>query len=112
MQAAQNQHLETIGFGGDGDEVDAVLEVERHFGVSFNYADAATWQTAGDVFDALLKALPPDGRDQENLWSTFTKIMCDETGADASRVGSDTLLIALPLKVVLCRGLERLFRSR
>lgn len=111
MGAAQNRYLETIGFGSDGDEVDAVLEVEKYFGVSFDYAEAATWQTAEDVFAALLNALPPDQSDREHLWAAFTKIMCSETGADASLVGPDMLLLALPLQVVLGRWLSRLFRS-
>ena len=112
MAAVQNQHLETIGLGGDGDEVDAILEVERRFGVSLDYGDAANWQTTGDVFASLLNALPPDQRDQDDLWTRFTAIMCSETGAEASRVGPNTLLLGLPLRVILGRWLDRLFHFR
>ena len=106
------ERLETIGLGGDGDEVDAITEVERHFGVSLDQADAPNWLTAGDVFDSLLKALPPDQRNRPELWGQFATIMCSETGADASRVGSETLLLALPLGTVAARWLGRLFGSR
>jgi hypothetical protein len=93
------------------DFFNSLLEVERHFGVALDYGDAPRWLTAGDVFASLLKALPPDKRDGEDLWATFTAIMCSETGADASRVGPDTLLLGLPLSVVISRWLDRMFGS-
>ncbi len=85
--------MATIGLGGDGDEVDAIQAVEQHFGVALDYGDAPNWRTAGDVFQSLLKALPLDQRGRDELWPTFAAIICDETGADASRVGPDTLLL-------------------
>lgn len=94
MSAKQDRPLKTIGLGGDGDEVDAIQAVERHFGVALDYGDAPTWRTAGDVFQSLLKAISADQQDRGDLWLTFATIMCDETGADASRVGPDTLLLA------------------
>ena len=94
MAADQAQPLESIGLGGDGDEVDAILDVERHFGISLDHEDAPGWVTAGDVFASLLKALPPDQRSRSDLWPSFATVMCEETGADASSVGSDTLLLA------------------
>ncbi len=112
MAASQNQYLETIGLGGDGDEVDAVRNLERHLGVSLDYGDASGWRTAGDVFLSLVNALPRHERDQEDLWATFTAIMCNETGADAAKVGADTLLLGLPLRVVLGRWVDRMFRAR
>src|SRR5688500_15824643 len=87
MSAPEAQRLESLGLGGDGDEVDAIQSVERHFSVSLAYGDAADWRTAGDVFSSLLKALPADQRHRDDLWPTFAAIMSDETGADASRVG-------------------------
>ena len=93
MSADQGQPLKTIGLGGDGDEVDAIQAVERHFAVTLDYGDAPGWRTAGDVFRSLLTALPSDQRDRKDLWPTFATIMCNETGADPSRVGPDTLLL-------------------
>ena len=109
MNLEQPQPLETIGFGGDGDQVGAFLALERHFGVSMDDSDVARWTTAGDVFAALIKALPEHESGREGLWSAFATIMCDETGADASRVGPDTLLLALPLSKIFGRWLQRTF---
>ena len=112
MSAPEPQRLESIGLGGDGDEVDAIQAVERHFGLSLNYEDAPHWRTVGDVFASLLKALPADQSGQDDLWPTFASIMCDETGADASRVRPDTLLLGLPLRVVIERWFARMFGFR
>jgi hypothetical protein len=103
MPTDQDQTLETIGLGGDGDEVDAIAAVERHFGVNLHYEDAAGWETAGHVFASLLSALPADKREEPGLWPTFATILCGETGADPSRAGPDTLLLALPLRLVIRR---------
>ena len=112
MSAPEAQRLETIGLGGDGDEVDAIQAVERHFHVCLDYSDAAHWRTAGDVFASLVKALPADQRDRYDLWPTFASIMCVETGADASHVGPDTHLLGIPLRVVVARWLARMFGFR
>lgn len=101
--------LGSIGFGGDGDQVDAFLALEHHFGVSIDDAQCGQWRTAGDVFAALLQALPAEQRERDDLWATFANIMCEETGADASRLGRDTLLLALPISTVLRRWLRNAF---
>jgi hypothetical protein len=111
MAADRTQSLESIGLGGDGDEVDAILAVERHFRVSLDYEDAPGWATAGDVFASLLKALPSDQLARSDLWPSFAAIMCEETGADASLVGPETLLLGgVPLGTGVGRWLNRLFR--
>jgi hypothetical protein len=109
MPADKNRPLETIDLAGDGDEVDAIAAVETHFGIFLDHADAPAWVTAGDLFGSLLKALPPDQGEREDLWPQFTRILCDETGADPTRVGPDTLLLGLPLRTVAGRWLSRLF---
>jgi hypothetical protein len=73
--------LESIGFGGDRDKVDAFLTLERQFGVSMDDTHRGQWRTAGDVFNALLEALPEDRREHADVWLTFASIMCEETGA-------------------------------
>ncbi|GGY97830.1 hypothetical protein [Novosphingobium colocasiae] len=102
--------LESIGFGGDGDQVDAFLALERHFDVSIDDTECGQWRTAGDVFTAFLQALPEKQRERDDLWPTFANIMCEETGADASRLGYDTLLLALPISTVLLRWIRKAFR--
>jgi hypothetical protein len=109
MNVKKAKPLETIGFGGDGDQVDAFFALEKHFGVSIDDSDCGRWVTAGDVFAALTAALPEQKRKQEYVWPAFAKIMCDETGADASRLGSETLLLGLPLSVVVRRWLRKVF---
>lgn len=108
--AADQTQLESIGLGGDGDETDAILAVERHFGVSLDYEDAPGWVTAGDAFASLLKVLPPDQHSRSDLWPSFARIMCEESGADASLVGPETLLLGVPLGTVIRRRLNRIFR--
>jgi hypothetical protein len=46
----------SVGLGGDGDEIVAIDDVERAFGVKLDKADAAQWHTASDVFVSLCKA--------------------------------------------------------
>ena len=37
----------SVGLGGDGDEIAAIDDVERAFGVKLDYADVSRWLTAG-----------------------------------------------------------------
>jgi hypothetical protein len=100
------------GWAGTATRLTPIQAVERHFGVALNYGDAPSWRTAGDVFASLLMAFAADQRDRGDLWPIFAAIMCGETGADASRVGADTLLLALPLRVVVGKWFDRTFGSR
>jgi hypothetical protein len=110
MPVSVEQQLETIGFGGDGDQVDAFLALERHFGVVIDDTDCGAWRTAGDVFDALLNAMSTEQRCRSSNWSEFAAIMCEETGADATRLGRNTLLLALPLSFTVSRWLKNVLR--
>lgn len=110
MSVSEEQQLETIGFGGDGDQVDAFLALERHFGVDIDDTDCGAWRTAGDVFDALLNAMSTEQRSRRSNWSEFAAIMCEETGADATRLGRNTLLLALPLSFIVSRWLKKVLR--
>ena len=111
MRADKKQPLETIGLGGDGDEVYAIAAVEAYFGISLDYGDAPAWVTASDLFRSLLKALPPDQGERDDLWPQFTGILCGETGVDPMRVGPDTLLLALALRTFGRKWFSRLFGS-
>lgn len=89
--------LDSLGLGGDGDEIDAIAEVEQSFGVRLEYSTAHSWYTVGDVFAALQRALPADDRHAEDRWHRFTQAICQETGAAPDRVRPATLLLARPL---------------
>lgn len=109
---SQGRQLETIGFGGDGDQVDAFLALERHFGVDIVDTDCGAWRTAGDVFDALLNAMPIEERLRQSNWSEFAAIMCEETGADATRLGPDTLMLAQPVGFLIARWLRKVLQRK
>ena len=76
----------TVGLGGDGDEIAAINDVERAFGIKFDYSDASQWRTAGDVFDSLRKALPAEELDTPNLWERFAAAICGVTGVDPTTI--------------------------
>jgi hypothetical protein len=78
--------LRSLGLGGDGDEVEAIRDIENEFDVLLNKDDAATWFTVGDVYRTLLKALPQDARDDPGTWERFGAAICRETGADNTLV--------------------------
>jgi hypothetical protein len=68
-----------VGLGGDGDEIDAIRRVEACFGVTLDLSDAATWTTAGDVYQALRRALPADAAEQPDTWIRFAKALAEDT---------------------------------
>ena len=76
----------SVGLGGDGDEIEAIDDVERAFGVKLDYSDASQWLTAGDVFNSLRKALPSDERQAADLWERFAKALCGVTGVDPKTI--------------------------
>jgi hypothetical protein len=107
MPRVPDSPLETIGLGGDGDEVDVIAAVERRFDVALDYKAAASWQTAGDVFSALIEALPEHQRHSSDNWPILAAILCEETGADAARVAPNTLLLELPFNIAVVSWLKR-----
>lgn len=83
----------SLGLGGDGDEIAAIREVERRFGVSLDYSDAHRWRTVGDVFSALQQALPAERTTAGDTWSNFRETISQETDVDPSGVTQATLLL-------------------
>jgi hypothetical protein len=83
----------SVGLGGDGDEITAIDDVERAFGVKLDYADARHWHTAGDVFLSLCKVLPADVGDESALWARFTKALADQTGVDPKSIEKESPLL-------------------
>lgn len=93
MAAVANHPPRSLGLGGDGDEIAAITEVERCFGVRLDYSDSQNWETAGDVFAALQRELPAEQAAAHDTWTRFAKAISSETGVDHSRVTHETLLL-------------------
>ena len=85
---------QSVGLGGDGDEIVAIEEVEREFGVRLDYTNAHEWSTAGDVYAALLRALPAGEADQPGVWDRFAIAICRETGASPANLTLESELLS------------------
>lgn len=84
----------SVGLGGDGDEIAAIADVERAFGIELEYADASRWFTDGDVFRSLRKVLPMEDRDSPDLWKRFAVVLCRETGVNPNDIEQDSPLLS------------------
>jgi hypothetical protein len=84
----------SVGLGGDGDEVCAIDDVERTFGVKLDYADASQWVTAGDLFASLQKSLPEAERSRPDLWKRFAASLCGQTGVNPDLISQDSPLLS------------------
>tara|TARA_B100000678_G_C17986031_1_gene412979 strand:+ start:221 stop:583 length:363 start_codon:yes stop_codon:yes gene_type:complete len=93
MAIAENHPPHSLGLGRDGDEIAAIKEVERCFGVRLDYSNAQSWTTAGDVFAALQRALPTERASAHDTWARYVEAISSETGVDPSRVKPETLLL-------------------
>jgi len=98
--------LDCLGLGGDGDDIEAIEDVERDFGVRIDTSAAIKWRTVGDVYDALLLALPEYVQAQPNTWRRFSRAICRVTGDDPEAVRRETILIGKPWGVIA--GIKRL----
>ncbi|MEO6217135.1 MAG: hypothetical protein ABIO86_13980 [Sphingomonas sp.] len=85
---------QSVGLGGDGDEIAAITEVETEFGVTLDYTDAENWASVGDVYAALRKALPPEEADKPGTWARFAQALCRETGISPSSISLESELLA------------------
>ena len=90
----ETRPIQSVGLGGDGDEISALREVEEAFGVRLGYADADTWHSAGDVYAALLRALPAGEADQPGVWDRFAEALCRETGISPSSIRPESELLS------------------
>lgn len=87
--------LESIGLGGDGDEVDAIRRVEARFGILFDYEDCERFVTVGQVWRALLKELGRSDAQAVHLWPELVRELGEETlrEAEVDQIGLETRLI-------------------
>ena len=99
--------LKSLRLGGDGDEVEAIQNVEMEFGVCLDPTDAPNWVTVGDVYLSLLKVMPSHGTDDPSVWKRFCEAICRENGADSTLVGERTQILAPPLIEELKSWLRR-----
>jgi len=93
MAIAANRPPHSLDLGGDGDEIAAIREVERCFGVRLDYSDSQSWTTAGDVFAALQRALPAELAAAHDTWARYAGAISSEAGVNPSRVTHETLLL-------------------
>lgn len=85
----------SVGLVGDGDEIFAIDDVEREFGVKLDCADASRWVTAGDVFASLQRALPEEERSRPDLWKRFAATLCDQTGVNPDEIRYESPLLSV-----------------
>ncbi|HVJ00294.1 MAG TPA: hypothetical protein VM657_14645 [Sphingomonas sp.] len=85
---------QSVGLGGDGDEIEAIDDVERVFGVKLDSADAQNWLTAGDVFATLQKALTAAELNEPDLWKRFAATLCGVTGVNPDDIDRNSPLLS------------------
>jgi hypothetical protein len=84
----------SVGLGGDGDEIEAIMGLEAAFGVKLDYTAAHQWATAGDVFAALKDAMPPSENAEPGLWERFATALCAITGVDPNEITPTSPLLS------------------
>ena len=95
MRGADDQSMavQSVGLGGDGDEIEAIEDVEKAFGVKFDPTEASNWHSAGDLFSSLCTLLPAHEIKQDNLWDRFAIALTGVTGVDPKMIKKDSPLI-------------------
>ena len=78
----------SVGLAGDGDEVAAIEDVERVFGVKLDTRDAPRWRTAGDVFRSLRNAGATDPD-----WGLFAEVLAGQTGIESRLLTPESPLL-------------------
>ena len=83
----------SVGLAGDGDEISAIYDVEKEFGIKFDYEDAPGRFTAGDVFESLRTKLAGSELPERQIWERFTTALSQETGVDPKSLSRESPLI-------------------
>ena len=84
----------SVGLGGDGDEIIAIDDVKRAFGVKLDYSDAPNWITAGDLFASLKKSLSDEERSKPDLWERFAAALSGQTGVSPNDIEEESPLLS------------------
>ena len=85
--------VNSVGLAGDGDEIAAISDVEREFGITFDPDDASRWFTAGDLFECLRAKLPGSSLSDREMWERFAFALSHETGVDPRSLSRESPLI-------------------
>jgi hypothetical protein len=85
--------LESVGLGGDGDEVIAIESAFARFGVDVPVEDAKNWVTVGDLWSSLCRILPK-APDQPDAFFRFCTALAYETGVDPKHLDHNSRLLA------------------
>lgn len=88
------EQIQSVGFGGDGDEIYAIRNVEAVFRVKLDYTEASNWFTAGDVYRSLSKVLPADETAKPDLWDRFAVALAEEIGVDPNTIRPESPLLS------------------
>lgn len=85
--------LNHLNLVGDGDEVDAVRSVEREFDVTMDILSTPNWQTVGDLYAALERALPEYLVKQPSTWKRVCWALARESDDDPAQISPATRLL-------------------
>ena len=84
--------LESVGLGGDGDEVIAIENAFARFGIDVPIEDASKWVTVGDVWESLCRVLPK-ASEQPDAFLRFCTALAYETDVDAKLIDQNSRLL-------------------
>ena len=85
--------VNSVGLAGDGDEIAAISDVEREFGITFDPDDAPGWFTAGNLFESLRAKLSGSSLSDREMWERFAIALSQETGVDPQSLSRESPLI-------------------
>lgn len=85
---------QSIGLAGDGDELEALRDVEAAFGVKLDYADSGNWVTAGSLFESLRRAMRAGPAENPETWARFTHALAQQAGVKPASVKPNSPLLA------------------
>ena len=100
--------LEHAGLWGDGDETDALKLIEKRFGLRLAPTVVEQCRTAGDLYDALIRARPEIGNGKV-AWRRMVVALTWFTGLDPRQIARETLLIEPKHPAILTRLFRKIF---
>jgi hypothetical protein len=83
----------SVGLGGDGDEIAAIDDVERAFGVKL---DNGTLHVGSqrETYSLPSKSLPAEERDRPDVWKRFAVALCGQTGVNPDYIEPGSPLLS------------------